>query len=107
MELFSLLATLCLLFVVLCVERGGCPSIYNGLEAVLEAIFGASIGLHHLCMLPCHRWMKERQRGTGGGGPSPRVGHPLTWPSRHRLCMVGCGLALERSHMGVLPKFAR
>ena len=86
------------LLLEVCSERGGCPSIYTRLEAVLEAKFGASTGLHHLCMPSCHRLTKGRQRGTGRGSPAPRGQLPPDLapspPPLRRGMVLGPGLLL-------------
>ena len=39
----------------------------------------------------------------GGGRETLGVDRPLTRPSRHRLCVVGSGVALDHSLVGTLP----
>ena len=40
-----------------------------------------------------------------GGRATLGVGHPLSKPPRHRLCVVGCGLDMVHSSVGFSPKW--
>jgi hypothetical protein len=80
-----------------CVEGGGSalPLIGGGCREYLEI---CSAPPSHALMLPPHEaW----------AWGAPRCGCTWAWPPRHRLRQVGHVLVLERSHVGLGPKFDR
>jgi hypothetical protein len=76
---------------VLCVERGGYPSIYTRSMAVFLSIFvmeAQDAPSQHEGMPPLEEGVAEaRQEGSG---------RSITEPSRHRLCMASLGLDMNQ-----------